>query len=137
MANLSLHHDTHGEIQFKYHPETRKRSYSSGWKSTPVAGTDDPILIWGGGEGKKYSFTVEMTSSEATHAERLWVAGQAEPWKRDSPPVWKLVIGQKVVPVVIESLEFEESFFGKDLQPDLFTVTITMQKWREYKLSVS
>jgi hypothetical protein len=137
MAHLSLHHDEHGSIEFRYHPETRTRSYNSGWKSTTVAGSDDPLLSWSGGEGKKYSFSVELTSEEQKHLDKLWLAGQSEPWKKPAPPVWKLVIGSKVIPVVLESLEYEEEMFDKRHTAAVTTAKITLQKWREYKLSVS
>ena len=139
MAVMSLHHDDDkvGDIEFRYQPEEMQRSVGSGWNAKGVPGMDDPLLTWAGGEGKTWTFTASFTGKTGrTFAERLWKAAQGEPYK-GSPLIWKLVIGQRVIPVIVKNVDLTESFWNKALEADMIEANLTLMKWREYKLSAT
>jgi hypothetical protein len=140
MAVMSLHNDDPdiGDIEFRYQPEEMTRSMNAGWDVKPIPGMDDPLTVWGGGEGKSWSFTAAFVGETGrTFAERLWKAAQAEPYSASAPLVWKLVMGRRVIPVIVRNLEFTDSFWNTDLQPDLIEAQISLLKWREYSLSAT
>ena len=133
---LSLIHPTYGEIVMRYTPSSIRRSNSGGWKATPVVGQDDPMLTWSGGDGLTISFTAEFVgTSGAEQAEKLRLTCRRDAWKNaSSPPRWQLYYGNRVIPVVVENCDLEDSVFDKKLNAMKVTASVSLRKWRQYAI---
>ena len=105
--------------------------------SLPTAvGTGYDVLTWSGGEGLTISFTAEFVGTNgAEQAEKLRLTCRRDAWKdASSPPRWQLYYGKRVIPVVVESCDLEDTLFDKKLNAMKVTASVSLRKWRQYAI---
>jgi hypothetical protein len=142
MASLSLLNPDYGEIIIKYTPQTITFDRSSGWQSTSIPGSDDPMLTWSAGGGLTISFEAEFVGTKGIkQAERLQLATTSSNWVNEkgvvepSPPRWSLYKGGRIVPVIVDSVSLDEGVFKKNLEPGKILARVSLRKYVQYLVS--
>ena len=131
MQHISFVSPEHGEIQFQQNPQEIETSIASGWQGQTIAGVDDQLLSFGGGGGLTKTLTVKFFGARGRKtAELLEKTARRQPWRgAQAPPVWNLVIGNRVLPVIVDGLTKRESYFNHKLEPELIEFDLTLRKY--------
>jgi hypothetical protein len=137
MPFATLTHPRHQDIEIWYVPDALEESREAGWSETPIPGADNPLLVWQGSRGLDLTLGVAFAGRTALNsAQRLEATTQQGGWAGESaPPVWRLVIGRRVIPVVVMSVRSTRRFWDDQKRATFVDIQISLKRWQQFSIS--
>lgn len=137
MPFATLTHPRHQDIEIWYQPDALEESREAGWEEMQIPGADNPMLVWKGSRGLELSLSVGFAGRTALDsAQRLEATTQQGGWAGESaPPVWRLVIGRRVVPVVVLSVRSTRRYWDEQTRASMVEISLTLKRWQQFSIS--